>query len=305
MPRKIHRRLRKARKVRGRARKGRVHRSLNPQNQFATTIETYEYGSFNANTLENFTFSLANFPRSQAVAACYKWYKPVEVLWEYTPLYNTFQDQQTSVGTSVPSFFSVMNRTQDSRSPAGVPNQLAFVESQGAKPRTFTKKITLKYKPNWCSPGLMAVQTDPIPNSAPTFYSMVNVMSMGLKAEYAWLQGPNRVDPAIASIQTGTALPGAQASQPTVDFASVNMVGGDMPPNFHNPYIASNMTNTTVFNGHDAFIRQDNTGQSTLIADVRVIVKWAFKNPNAQYLQYGDRVDAISSAEAKPPGETL
>nr|WAE42250.1 MAG: capsid protein [Cressdnaviricota sp.] len=279
-----------------------VPRSLNPMNQHAEIIETVDFGQQTANGLFGATFTLAQFPRAQMVATAYKWYKPVECVWEYTPLYNTYQDAPTGAtasATSVPTFFSIMNRTQDSRSVAGAINGLDYIESMGAKPRMFTKKITLSYKPNWCSPGLATYQLQNQQASSPPFPVVTGFSQAGLKAEFAWLQGPNRVDKSITTQVSPGTSPDAQASLPISGLADGTFIGGnpDFPSNYFNPQMATTLTNLVVFNGHEVYIRQDSVGLSDVIADVRLIVKWAFKHPNAVQRQFGDRATDVSGAQ--------
>jgi len=98
--------------LKGKGKKSRIPRSMNPQAQYASSIETVNFSTITDNSLYQHSFNLGQFPRSSAIAACYKWCRPVEVCYEYTPLYNTFQESTTgSSGVTVPLFFSYMNRT--------------------------------------------------------------------------------------------------------------------------------------------------------------------------------------------------
>jgi len=236
------------------ARRSRVPRSINPNAQNASSIETIDVLSINPNRLYFNTFSLANFPRSSQIALNYKWYKAEYVEWEYTPLFTNFQADNAETNVSVPYMLQVMNRTQDSGAPADPALYKQFLQSQGAIPQKFTKKITIRYKPNWCSPGLMAFAREG------GIGPLSQVASGGLTMNNGWLAAPG----------TG----GTPGLVPEV----AGTINGQGQANLN---YAINLTTGTQYNGHTILIQQDNVGtnENVGVCDLVCRVKWVFKGP--------------------------
>jgi len=253
-------------------RRSRVPRSItmNPQNQFATSLETVNFATITDNTLYQHSFNLGQFPRSSAIAACYKWCRPVEVSYEYTPLYNTFQESTTgSSGVTVPLFFSYMNRTGDRQAPTAIANQLPWLLSTGIRPKQFTKKVVLKYKPNWLSSGVLTYA------NAEGTNNVNRLISMGAKAEFGWVPCPSDIPLAVTRDGEYAVDPKNQAYAP--DSVPADLTGLDGV----NPVGVS--TNGVNYQGHFTYIRQAVQGSTVAVAELRITVKWEFKNPNPQY----------------------
>ena len=256
-----------------RRRKAKIARSLKLKSQMATITESYEYLPLAVNSLTNCVFQLSQFPRASTVAACYKWYKPLSVTWEFTPYFNTFQAGSTGYTATCPTFYSYMNRTQDGNEPIGAPQQLAYVLSTGAKPRMFNKKMVIKYRPNWCSPGLASVGVNPVTGAVQAF------RQQGLKCEYAWLASPNQVPKGISG-SVYAVLPQA------LELPLLNPTVAEFDPTPLANLQVNAFANATIYNGHNVLVSQDRAGLDNLICDVRVTVKWAFKDPNPQFYDF-------------------
>jgi len=265
--------LRKSKRQRRAIKKRRGNRrsksGMSVMNQYATSLETVNFNTITDNSLYQHSFSLAQFPRSSAIAACYKWCRPVEVCYEYTPLYNTFQEQTTGgAGVTVPLFFSYMNRTGNTRVPSATANQLPWILSTGTKPRMFNKKIVLKYKPNWLSSGLLI--------SASNDNGIQSLTSMGSKAEFGWVPCPNDVPQAVTAKGDYALEPPTQTYTP--DIIPQDVTGVPVPSSAVNV-----STNGINYQGHFTYIRQAVEGSTQAVAELRITVKWEFKNPNPQY----------------------
>lgn len=261
---------RKPRRKARKARKSRVPRSLNPQNQFATSLETVSLATLTDNSLYQHSFNLGQFPRSSAIGACYKFCRPVEVVWEYSPLYNTFQESSTgSSGVTVPIFYSYMNRTGNMTAPTVPEQQREWIQSTGARPKQFTKKIVIKYKPNWLSSGLLTYA------NAEGTENVNRLISMGSKAEFGWVPCPDHIPQAVTE-------DGAYALEVPHQAYKPDTVPGDLSGlSGINPVGVS--TNGINYQGHYTFIRQAVQGSTIAVAELRMTVKWEFKNPNPQY----------------------
>lgn len=257
----------------------------------ASVTESFEFAPVAVNSITQCVFQLSQFPRASTVAGCYKWYKPVSVTWEFTPYFTVYQAGTGTAQATAPTFYTYMNRTQDGAQPLSIQDQLSFMLSTGAKPRMFNKKITMKYRPNWCSPGLISVG---IANG------IVNEMTQqGLKCQYDWLASPNAVQKAIPTTSF--------QSRPTAIFQDVlNPVQGEFEPIPGADVQVGILTNGVLFNGHNVFVSQDRTGSDNLICDVRCTVKWAFKDPNPQFYKFDVRAplpDLSGGAYVPPPTE--
>jgi len=140
-PRRKHRKVR-----RGRARAGR-----GASKQMARIVETIEFPNMNPDTPNVHWFNLSEFPRAANVAPNFRWYRAKKVTWCIDAQYNTFQETTTGTGVTIPYMYVRMNRAQDSGSFNG--NDLI---AMGAKPQKLIGRKIITYKPNWCSPGLLA-----------------------------------------------------------------------------------------------------------------------------------------------------
>jgi len=256
MPRRVARRrvARKGRKVR----RSRVPRSVgmfNDRGQLARIKETVEFTDLNPNLGYNFNFNLSQFRRASNLAPNFKFYKASLVEWTIEPLYNTFQDGTTGGEITIPYVYMTMNRTQDS---TGI--QLADIQAMGAKPKKLTTKMVIKYKPNWCSPGLGAL----IKNQQAQIVGSTNY---GVKAQYSYLASPD----------TNPGLNTAQFQDPAVAPSAAF-------PNY--PVMNQNNVNQVVYNGHTVWVDQEiPTGTLQAVARVTCTVNWEFKDPHCTYLE--------------------
>jgi len=215
-------------------------------NQYATIQETVQYTEVQPNSAYQCAFHLSQFTRASALAANFRWMRPIKAIWKLEPLYNTFQEG-TGSAVSIPYYYSVMNRTQDSR-----PQVTADFQACGATPKKLTGPITLSYRPNWCSMGL-PVQ-DP---------QTKNIQFLGLKAQYDWCQCP------ITNVSdlpmTGIVTPQNVLSTP------------------YGPSIAStpgNYVGGQLFNGHDILLDQEYFAAAPAsVARLTLTVIWQFKEP--------------------------
>jgi hypothetical protein len=234
-------------------RKSRIPRSLTPH-QSATIVETVQYSSLNSNSVLGAVFSLRDFPRASVVAPNFKFVKPKLVEWTFEPLYNVFQEA-SSGGTyapTIPYMYTVMNRTQD----ASIGGLRDF-QAQGAKPRKFTTKVVIRYKPNWCSAGLL--QTNIVSPGV-----VNNVTSQGLKCEYGYTKCPTvlypgGVPPTSFPIDTNVPLP--------ADFSNPDTVQGSIT------------NNSMLYNGHLVYFDTQSSGNQPNVCRVTATVHWHFKGP--------------------------
>jgi len=265
---------RRVRKAAKKQRRSRVPRSLvsNPQNQGATIIETIVVpaavvtnGQIGLNI-----FDLSLFGRAQQTAALYKFYKADWCEWEYQPRYNLY----STTGPTVPYMYMAMNRTQDSTIGLGPGTAQQFMTSQGAVPRKFTSKIVVRYRPNWCSPGLIAAR----PNVATQDVNGIGMM--GVQVQYGWLSCPDNVY-TPGSVNTVQTIADASGSIPN-GFVSV--------PNF---------PQAVQYNGHYTWF-DDAATETNPVGDIVLRVKWSFKNPS--FFVVGPRAEP---PETGPTGETV
>ena len=281
MPRRLRRQARKpARKIRRRVPRG-VGSTMAPMNQSATVVETIDLNvgdpsqlslinaGLNPNTVYGQSFCLAQFHRAQSVAQSYRWYYPVEVMYEYTPRFNVFQEGTGATGSAIPYFFSTMNRTGDSSFTTPTLNPEQDFESQGAKPRTFTKKIVIKYKPNWLQPGLILQIKDTTSTGL-----LTSVQQLGASACFKYLPCPN---PPTQNVL------GVPLTRPQYSGSGINVFNpGEIAYVGSGTNATSNAsinTNGIYFYGHNVVLAQNGAGTDGRVADVRVTVKWHFKNP--------------------------
>lgn len=250
---------RKQRALKGKGR--RVPSSLgmfNDRGQMARIKETVAFTDLDPNLGYNFNFNLSQFQRASTIAPSFKFYKATLVEWTIEPLYNTFQDGTTGAEVTVPYIYMTMNRTQDS---TGI--GLADIQAMGAKPRKLVSKLVIKYKPNWCSPGLIQYTTLPQLVGNP----VNNIKQQGLKAQYSMLASPD-TNPGQ---NNGSIF--APAPPP------------NLPPNTGNAEVNANQV---VYNGHTVWIDQEvPTGTLQPVARVTCTVHWSFKDPHCTYLEDG------------------
>jgi len=252
----IRRKQRKVRRGRKGARRSRVPRSIRPLTQMAAIKETIEVEAMLANTPYGLSFSLAQFARASALAPFFRWYKAKSVDWQFEPAYNVFQISNTipGGGTQVPYLYTTMNRNQLGVSGVASLNDFLAV---GSKPIKFTNKQSRKYKPNWCSPGLLAVGNT-TPNSTNT------ITMQGYTANYGWLSSPN--SPAITNGFGYLQTPLAPDNQYVPTGSSVaSMVG--------------NIANQTLYNGMVAYVEQAGNIAGIEVARLTCTVVWEFKDP--------------------------
>lgn len=223
------------------------------KSQTASIRETIEFTELLPNTPYAGSFDLAQFARASTLAANFKFYKAAYVEFAYEPLYNFYREDPTVPQPTVPYYYSVMNRTQSARSLT-----LADIQATGAKPIKFTSKITKKYRPNWCSPGLLTGA--PISGSPAGLQAGLYIN--GLKAEYGWLMCPEVVQLNNTGELTSPLLP----NNPALNGMTV---ANAIPIN----------TNQVVYNGHDMILEQDTAVTGATVAKVTATVHWLFKEP--------------------------
>lgn len=228
--------------------------AMNPMSQSTTVIETINFNrsSFESNNLQLQWFKLSQFPRAAAIAPYFKFYKAEVCIWTYEP-YNNLYAQDASLGTAltIPYIYNVMNRTQDLKPLIAVStgsDPLSMVQTLGGRPKTFTKKVILKYKPNY----LMAGQTLRDPAS-------------GLIANTV-------VRPAYAHVACPDLARGGAPSTETV--LPINVVD------------TTALNATQVFadqvswGGHLNYVEQKRADDTEDSYSVVLTVKWHFKQPN-------------------------
>lgn len=262
MPRIVRRRRvpRKGRKVR-KGRRAAIMPAMAEKHQAAHIIETIEFQDLVPNKVFQAVFNLAQFPRASKVAPHFQYYKAASVEWTYEPLYNTFQDGAAAL--SKPYMYNLMNRNQERPFTNSNTQNFYNIQSSGAKPVALASTKKIKYRPNWCSPGLVAITTYP---SLPPDYSM-----SGMKTQYGWLETPYGV-----SDQTAGAVQGNAQQLVITGSSDPQNVPTNLPVN----------TNTVVYNGHLTYLDQKvSAGGDTPppIARLTLTVRWLFKGAMARY----------------------
>jgi len=254
-------------------RKSRVPRSLvsNPQNQGATIIETIVVPAavVTNGQIATAIFDISSFARAQQTAALYKFYKADWCEWEYQPRYNLY----STAGPTVPYMYMAMNRTQDATIGLGPTTAQQFMTSQGAVPRKFTNKIVIRYRPNWCSPGLILAR----PNVATG--DLNGVAQMGVRVQYGWVSCPDNVYTA-GSVNTVQNILQPSATSTPSGFVSV--------PNF---------PQAVQYNGHYTWF-DDSGADAEPCGDIVLRVKWSFKNPS--FFVTGPREPPPATTETGP-----
>lgn len=247
-------------------RKSRVPRSLPLSRQTANITETMQIlpGSVDGtsgfpNQIFNRIFALAQFPRAMLIAPNFRYYRAKKVTWTYTPFSNVFQQFSgtTAPDVSIPYLYTVMNRTQDAY-PLGIikSSQRQSMEAMGCKPRTFTKKIVMSYRPNWCQAGAPLITlTGTPPNNAVT--SLQNTQSTPSYKKVAC---------------TNYSVSGGPLITPVVP--DPNTVSGSVGVY---PVVFGDLC---VWGGHLDYIYQANTIADELLYNVECTVDWEFSEPN-------------------------
>jgi len=217
--------------------------------QTATVIETIEFDDILPNEVYQYVFQLAQFPRANQVAGNFAFHKAAHVEYKYEPLYNTFQDGPAAL--SKPYMYTLMNRQQENEFTNINTQNFRAIQAAGAKAVALASTKTIKYVPNWCSPGLIATTAGGQP------------FSMGLQKEFGWLATP-----------TGSTSPGTGPSN--------NVVVREIDPPIQNTALATlgNYANAVVYNGHLSYLDQKvAAGGDTPppICRVTATVMWKFK----------------------------
>jgi hypothetical protein len=242
-------------------RKARVPRGINDAGQMATIKETVAFTDLDPNLGYNFNFNLSQFRRASQLAPNFKWYKPLSVEWTIEPLYNTFQDGTTGTEVTVPYMYMTMNRTQDQTGIA-----LADIQAMGAKPQKLVGKKTIKYKPNWCSPGLNTYANQVFNTPTGTATAIIRLTNLGLKAQYSYVACPDTVSATNLQNVPSYIVPTS-------------------PPGFGQDGTNAVNANQVIFNGHTIWIDQEvPTGTLQPVARVVATVTWHFKDPHCTYL---------------------
>lgn len=271
-PRRVRRARRKpARKSKARRSAGGIPRSLGLGNQMAKIVETIEFNQVVPNVTQNCVFSISQFERARTLATNFRWYKPTHVTWTIEPQFNVYQSGVTN--PTVPYIYTIMNRTQDDSFLT-----LNDMLTQGARPRKLVGAYKVSYRPNWCSPGLLATNVVSIPGQFGG--ALNNVFVQGLKPEYGWLQAPNLL----------SAYPAPPPGIRPIMYlnAAVTNTG------------VQNQASATYYNGHQFYIEQSVPSGATLPAyKITCQVHWAFKDPKNVLATGSDNV-----FDQLPPGPT-
>jgi len=230
---------------------------LNQSKQYATIVETLASNDVFADKPYQSLFSLSQFYRATTLAKNFMYYRAKSVKWEYMPLYNTFQANTSSLTPNVgkPQFYLQMNRTGDVKfSSYSSVDALFSIQCAGVDPRPFTGNREIVYRPNWCSPGLIATSGV---NDPPT---VTQVVQLGSKPQYGWLPTPNR----DAYLHPEALITPVRPTDLSGFIMSDILPGG------------------VVYNGHNIYIQQSNE-PDLQIAKVIVTVEWEFKGGKQLY----------------------
>ena len=210
--------------------------------QYATIVETQDGPDLSTNTTYAAWLDLSRFPRASVMASQFQFYRLKSVTYTYEPLYNSFVADNTANTYSKPYMYSCMNRIQDYAAVT-----YAQLISTGAQPQTFTAKKVIRYKPNWCSPGLISVSSN---GSA-----LNGIVQQGLKTQYGWL----------ASTGQFQATPQQELLFPPVNDSTAA------------PTAAQISANTVIYNGHVLYIQQESPAAATPICKQSITCVWEFK----------------------------
>jgi len=274
----VARRMRKARKPRRRVAKRRGGRKagLAPSKQYATIVETLQSNPVLSDQPYQCVFNLAQFFRATTVAKNFQYYRAKTVKWEYMPLYNTFQENNSVQAVGKPQMYFMMNRDQDIKFSSLTPASALFsIQSAGADPVAFVKNREIIYKPNWCSPGLQAYQLQTIGG----VNAQINTLSLGMKKQFGWLPTPN-VD---------------AWSNPALGNQPLNPLQGVLADST----VAPNLAGAVVYNGHNLYIQQTNDPEGVVVGNVICTVEWEFKGGKELYSTITDPAPPAPVESAK------
>lgn len=246
-----------------RGRKGAKKARFNPNKQYATIVETLAANDIYSDVPYQSAFTLANFFRATTLAKNFKFYRAKSVKWEYMPLYNTFQENNSVPAVGKPQMYIMMNRDQDTKFANLPASQALFsIQCAGADPSPFTKNREIIYRPNWCSPGLTAVGVTKTIGEPDTVNA---VYSLGMKAQYGWLPTPNEdawQNPAASNIP----------QNPLIGVLSTS----EMAPI---------LNGGVVYNGHNLYVQQDND-PGVVTGKCICTVEWEFKGGKQLYASF-------------------
>jgi len=238
---------------------------LRPSRQYATIVETLAANDVFPDTPYQANFNLSQFFRATTLAKNFQYYRAKKVKWEYMPLYNTFQENNSVAAVGKPQFYMMMNRDQDIKFSGYSSAQAQFsIQSAGADPSPFVKNKEIIYRPNWCSPGLIAVG---VTKADPPASNVVNaVYSLGMKKQFGWLPTPNLdawLNPAQSNIPAN----------------SLTGVIGDAE-------MSPLLNGGVIYNGHNLYIQQDND-PNIPVGKCVCTVEWEFKGGKNLYSSLG------------------
>lgn len=246
-------RRRPARKGGRRGNKTKINRSklgLMPSVQnrnYATITETQRDSSFfNANTAYTEQFNIGAFPRALLMARLFKFYRCKQIVYDYMPNSNTFQDAASGNSPTIPYMYYNMNRD----GAAGGDNTLNQFLADGVRPIKFTKKIVIAYKPN------LAQLVNVVDNGVP---ANLNVYTLGSTPIYdKWISTDGLQN--VSYIGQTEAVDNAP-----LDLSGTLRVGQTIaiPPYY----------------GHNVYFVQDDAGASATVGHKSVTVIWEFKEP--------------------------
>jgi len=274
----MKRAFRRFRRKAGRKSKGRKGRkglmpntATSGRGQMAKIVETIEFTDLQPNVASQSVFKLAQFPRAATLAGSFAFYKAAKVVWNYEPLYNTFQD--TAAASSVPYLYTLMNRGQ--LNSLIVPT-LKTLQACGARPVKLTSKTTISYRPNWCSPGLAAVLNVSGSANGP----LGALLQQGVKQQYDWLACSGEETRVVGS--SGSTVEVPQYSAPlTVPIDGTDGIIQVVPPALI--LAGATVLNNVVYNGHVNLIDQQVDANPAPVARLTCTVTWLFKG--AQFNQ--------------------
>lgn len=244
-------RKRPARKQKRSGNKTRINRSkigLMPSVQnrnYATITESQrDTNLLTANLAVQEQFNIKAFPRAVALARFFKYYRCKQIVYDYDPLSNTFQDEVAGVSPTIPYMYYNMNRDGSSNGDQNLADFLAA----GARPIKFTKKIVIAYKPN------LSQLINAVDNGSP---GNLNVYSLGSTPIYdKWLSTDGLQD-----------VDGIGLTEPVENAV--------LP----NPLVITQSVPQPPYYGHNVFFVQDETGAATTVARKSITVIWEFKEP--------------------------
>ena len=258
------------RRARGRKPRRAPRRNLNKKsglsvmNQHARIVESFELLDLKSDKPYQHVFHLSQFYRATTIAKNFQFYKAVKVKWEYMPLYNTFQQNNSTAVVSKPQVYWQMNRDQNPAWSQRTPDDAIFsLFNAGCDPIAFTKNLEIVYKPNWCSPGISALTFSKVKSAidpAVSIDAVTNVIHLGLKKQFGWLPTPDLDDYDQSRYNPTTA--------PTYTTGTLNT----SPTN----------NGGVIYNGHNLYIVQDNE-PDVPVCKLICTVEWHFKGPKDNY----------------------